>query len=140
MQLEDPMEEMQRRIQATCLHYGIGPDELGDRLFADSRRDREVIVAGEVQGGVMAVPLDVEAIKDSIRERGIEVLIVDPYVACHQVSENDNVEPPAAPPPNTPTREYGCVMNKLTREHIEAIRSSEIFLRVILWQCVLRFF
>jgi hypothetical protein len=92
MQLEDPMEEMQRRIQATCQHYGIKPEEIGDRLFVDSGRDRVIIVAQEIQGMVMAVPLDVEAIKASIRDRRIDVLIVDPYVASHQVSENDNVK------------------------------------------------
>jgi RecA-family ATPase len=32
---EDPRDEIERRIAATCIHYRIGPDDIEDRLFFD---------------------------------------------------------------------------------------------------------
>lgn len=89
---EDPMEELQRRIAGACIHYGITADALGDRLFVDSGRDSEIVIAREDRGGLsVAFPL-VEALIAEIRERQIDVLIIDPFVASHAVSENDNTK------------------------------------------------
>jgi RecA-family ATPase len=35
--LEDPREEIERRIAAICLHFNIKPEELGDRLLVGER-------------------------------------------------------------------------------------------------------
>lgn len=89
---EDPMEELQRRVAAACLHYKIAPDALGARLYVDSGRDKEIVVAKEHRGElVIAFPL-VEALTAEIRARGIDVMIIDPFVASHAVSENDNTK------------------------------------------------
>ena len=88
--LEDPQEELDRRIAAICLHYGIRPDDLSDRLHINSGRDQPCIVARQVSGGpVILVPV-VDSIIAEIQARQIDVLLVDPFVSCHKVGENDN--------------------------------------------------
>jgi hypothetical protein len=87
---EDPMEELQRRVAATCLHYRIRPEHLGDRLYVNSGRDSEIIVAREERNGLTICTPVVDAIVDQIRDLKIDVLIIDPFVASHRVNENDN--------------------------------------------------
>lgn len=87
---EDPMEELQRRVAAACLHYGIQREDIEGRFFVDSGRNTEIVIAREDRGNiVIAFPM-VEALTAEIRERKIDVLIIDPFVASHAVSENDN--------------------------------------------------
>jgi RecA-family ATPase len=87
---EDPLEEIQRRIQAACKHYKIPEAKLVGRLFVNSGRDMPIVLASENRGGlVLATPL-VEALKAEIRAREVDVLLIDPFVRCHRVSENDN--------------------------------------------------
>lgn len=89
---EDPEEELQRRIAAACVHFNITEADIGDRLFVDSGRDKEIVIAREDRNGFqIAIPV-VEALIDTIRRNGIDVLIVDPFVASHAVSENDNTK------------------------------------------------
>lgn len=89
---EDPLEELQRRIAAACIHYGIAEDDLGGRLFVDSGRDREIVIAREDRNGLLiAFPL-VDALVGEISARQIDVLVIDPFVASHAVSENDNTK------------------------------------------------
>ena len=89
---EDPMEELQRRVAAACIHYKIGPDDIAGRLYVDSGRDKEIVVAKEARGEmVIAFPL-VEALTAEIKARGIDVMIIDPFVASHAVNENDNMK------------------------------------------------
>lgn len=87
---EDPREELQRRVAATCLHYGISKEDLGDRLYLDSGRDKPIVLAEETRDGTkIAKPLVKQLIK-VIRERQIDSLVIDPFVSSHRVSENDN--------------------------------------------------
>lgn len=89
---EDPQEELQRRIAAACLHYGITPEDLGGRLYVDSGRDTEIVIVRETRDGVQVAEPVVEAIIREIRTNGIDVLQIDPFVASHAVSENDNTK------------------------------------------------
>jgi hypothetical protein len=90
--LEDPLDELNRRIAATALHYGITPDDIGDRLFVDSGRDAAMVIATDSRDGVkIAVPV-VDAIRSEIVEKRIDVMLVDPFVASHAVPENDNAK------------------------------------------------
>lgn len=87
---EDPLDELQRRIMAAALHYDLTPADLRGRLFVNSGRDTEIIIAQQDRNGVtVAVPV-VDAIMETIRENKIDVLIIDPFVSSHGVSENDN--------------------------------------------------
>lgn len=88
--LEDPRDELLRRIWATCLHHRIDPLELRGRLFCDSGRDRPLIIVQIAEDGtIVATPL-FDAIIESIRSRGIKLFIVDPFSLSHEVQENRN--------------------------------------------------
>lgn len=88
--LEDPAEETERRLHATAKWFKITPDEVAGRLYVDSGRQQRCVIAYESpHGATIAVPV-VEQIKAEIKAKGIDVLIVDPFVSSHEVSENDN--------------------------------------------------
>jgi len=89
---EDPKEELQRRIAAAALHYELSDADVGGRLFVDSGRDTEIVIAREDRNGAqVAVPV-VEALIQTVRANSIDVLIIDPFVASHSVAENDNTK------------------------------------------------
>ena len=87
---EDPAEELERRVGAAMLHFSIRPEDVEGRLFLDSGRTSSIVIAEQTKSGaVVAVPVvaDLEA---TILENKIGVAILDPFVAAHRVSENDN--------------------------------------------------
>lgn len=87
---EDPLDELQRRIMATAVYYGFDRSDFEGRLFANSGRTTEIVIAEQVRQGVMvAVPV-VDAVKATIFENGIDVVVIDPFVSSHRVTENDN--------------------------------------------------
>ena len=88
--LEDPIGEMKRRIQAAARRYNLTAQDIGDRLFVDSGREQPLVIAEQSRKGlVIRRPLADEIIAE-IKERKIDVLIIDPFVSCHRVTENDN--------------------------------------------------
>jgi hypothetical protein len=90
--LEDPEDELRRRVTAAAVHHRISPEDIADRLFLDSGRRANMVIATESRDGIeIAAPI-VEAIKAEIIANGIDVLQVDPFVACHAVAENDNTK------------------------------------------------
>jgi hypothetical protein len=88
--LEDPAEETERRLHATAKWVKISPQALEGRLYVDSGRDQRCVIAYESpHGATIAAPV-VAQITDEIKRRKIDVLIIDPFVSSHEVSENDN--------------------------------------------------
>jgi hypothetical protein len=88
--LEDPRDELQRRVTAAMLYHDIAPREIDGRLFINSGRQTPLVIAEESREGVRIVVPVVEALKREIIYRKIDVLIVDPFVASHRIGENDN--------------------------------------------------
>jgi hypothetical protein len=88
--LEDPLEEYERRIAAIMLHYGIDQAELNGRFFLDSGRGGRFVMAGAEKGGLVIRRPVIAAIKDQVIRNKIDLVIVDPFVACHTVAEGDN--------------------------------------------------
>jgi hypothetical protein len=88
--LEDPQEETMRRIQAAALHYRLTADDIGDRLFVDSGRDQRLVVATATRNGAVIVRPVVDGLISEIVARKIDVIVIDPFVSCHEASENDN--------------------------------------------------
>ncbi|HEY8577177.1 MAG TPA: AAA family ATPase [Devosia sp.] len=90
LNLEDPREETTRQIQAAALHYGLVPDDVGDRLYVDSGREQEFVIA-EAKGNfaLICAPV-VDSIIEQIRTHRLDCVVVDPFVSSHAVSENDN--------------------------------------------------
>lgn len=89
--LEDPLEEMQRRVLAAMKHYGIHPDEVRGRLFIDAGRDFRLKFATQTRHGIIPNAALVEHMLERIPERQIGAVFIDPFVAAHEVNENDNM-------------------------------------------------
>lgn len=87
---EDPMEETERRIGAACLKYGLGADDLEDWLFVGSGRDMPLVIAEQTATGTTILAPNVERVLDTAREFELDVIIIDPFVSSHAVTENDN--------------------------------------------------
>lgn len=88
---EDPLEELQRRVQAAALHYTLTEDDLGGRLFLDSGRAQRIRVAtDDRRNGITINRPIVESIVATMAENRIDALILDPFISTHGVPENDN--------------------------------------------------
>jgi hypothetical protein len=87
--LEDPREEIERRVLAICLHYGIKPHELQGRLFFDGR-EIEIVIAHQTRDGAKIAAPVVHALVAALTARNVDVFVLDPFISAHRVSENDN--------------------------------------------------
>ena len=87
---EDPLDELERRVAAICIHYGVDRAELDGQLFLNSGRDTEIVIATTTRNGTVIAQPVIDAMKATIQENGIDVVYLDPFVACHGASENDN--------------------------------------------------
>lgn len=88
---EDPQDELDRRLASACIHHGIAGHEIDGMLFVNSGREMPLITAKQTKDGAqVAIPV-VDALIEEIRSKGIDVMIIDPFVSSHAVSENDNM-------------------------------------------------
>ena len=89
--LEDGLDELEMQLVAAAMFHRVAQDACGDRIFLDSGPEgAELRIAIEDRDGYrIAVPV-VEALVAELIERQIDVLVVDPFVSSHGVSENDN--------------------------------------------------
>ena len=88
--LEDPEDEIQRRVQAVCKHYDVDPGELAGRFFTSSARGENFVVARQSRDGPVADTVRIEAIEREMKHNKIDVLFLDPFVQTHRLPENDN--------------------------------------------------
>jgi hypothetical protein len=87
---EDPRDELDRRIEAAMLHYGLKPAEVEGYLFTDVGREMPIIIATQTrQGAIIAKPM-VDAVIATILQNKIDALVIDPFIKSHKVTENDN--------------------------------------------------
>ncbi|WP_167358245.1 AAA family ATPase [Bradyrhizobium stylosanthis] len=90
LNLEDPYDEMQRRVTAAALHHGIDPRILNENLFMDSGRDQPLVVMTQQGRDTRIVEPVVKSLIAEMKDKRIDVLIIDPFVSTHEVEENDN--------------------------------------------------
>lgn len=88
--LEDPRDEMDRRIIAAMQHHHVSPEEIAGRLYVDTGRERALSTAIQTREGVQILKPELDALANEIEAREIDVLVIDPFVSSHQASENDN--------------------------------------------------
>ena len=88
--LEDPQEETARKVQAAAKHFNLSADDIGAQLYVNSGRYHSLVIAKEYRGSTIVLRPVIDNIVQQMREHGIDVLIVDPFVSCHEVSETDN--------------------------------------------------
>jgi RecA-family ATPase len=89
---EDPKIELERRIGAACRHFEISAAEIAGWLFVNSGRDENsrIVIAQETrEGTVINAPL-ATALIETITKNQIDVMLIDPFVSSHKVSENNN--------------------------------------------------
>ena len=87
---EDPQEENTRRIVAAATHHKLDPSKFADRLWIDSGRSLAFKVASMARGDLEVNEDVFLALEGAISQRGIDVLVLDPFVSIHSVPENDN--------------------------------------------------
>jgi hypothetical protein len=87
---EDPYDELLRRFAAAIKHYGLTEADIGDRLFVDSGRNLEILIAEEIRGNADVDTVLRDSIINEIKAKKIDVLIIDPFVSVHSINENDN--------------------------------------------------
>jgi hypothetical protein len=90
---EDPRDELERRITAVCQLHKIDRDELAadGRLFYDSGHDAPLNFATSTGPG--KTQFDDQTITwfvAKIKELKIDIVIIDPFISCHSIGENDN--------------------------------------------------
>ncbi|WP_286296516.1 AAA family ATPase [Aminobacter sp. SS-2016] len=87
---EDPVDEIDRRFHAAAKHFSVTEDQIGGRLFTDSGRDQEFVIARTEGRDIKVVEPFVAEMISEIKRREIDVVMVDPFVSTHEAQENDN--------------------------------------------------
>lgn len=89
LNLEDPQDEIDRRVTALALRYGICNETIDGRFFV-SPPDRGVTIAASGGDGFSVVHPDEKQIIEKVRDENIGVLGVDPFAESHTLEENSN--------------------------------------------------
>lgn len=87
---EDTRNTLRRRVTACMKHYGITREDVGDRLFIDAGRDQKIVTAIQTRSGAVIQRPVVDALILALQKQQVDVLVVDPFIKTHQISENDN--------------------------------------------------
>lgn len=88
--LEDGRHELRRRVRAAMLHHNITNEDVAGWLYlaVPGPEVGKLVVLDPrgrpVDGGFAAVVLD------TVKRRGIDIVILDPLIKTHRVPENDN--------------------------------------------------
>jgi len=85
---EDGRTELMRRVLAAMLHHSVSALEVHDwLLFANVSGHRLI----ETNGRGNRVPGTLEGwLRQRIKQLGVELVILDPFIKTHGVEENDN--------------------------------------------------
>ncbi len=87
---EDPQDEIDRRFHAAAKHFSVTNEQIAGRLFTDSGRDQEFVIARQEGRDLKIVEPFIREMVAEIRNREIDVVIIDPFVSTHEAQENDN--------------------------------------------------
>jgi hypothetical protein len=85
--LEDDLEEMQRRILAARIHYGITLDDLKGWLFYATSKG---IKLAEIRDGSRQIGMLETSLREAIERCRPDLIVLDPFVKLHALEENDN--------------------------------------------------
>ena len=88
--LEDSQDELDRQVSAACLFHGLVPDDCRNRLCVDSGLVQPLCTATEDRDGFAIAESVFDQLAATMRDRGISVVIVDPFVSSHAVRESSN--------------------------------------------------
>lgn len=89
--LEDPADELKRRMTAISIHHKIPLTDL-DNVHITSGRDNPLILAKQDSTGIVINKDAIDSVVEYIRKHNIVLFIADPFVRIHELSENDNMQ------------------------------------------------
>jgi AAA domain len=84
---EEPHEEIDRRVFATCQQHSVDLAELDGTLEVLSGLDDFPITIAKMEHG--GIVFD-EHVIGELSEAHDDLIIIDPFISCHKVAENDN--------------------------------------------------
>jgi hypothetical protein len=90
--LDDPMDELERRVAAIMIAHKIDRDELDGKLFLEDCDGHGLTLAAparDANGFYVANP-DELALTELIRENNIGLIVCDPFAESHTLEENSN--------------------------------------------------
>jgi hypothetical protein len=89
--LDDPLEELDRRYLALRMNYTLHCEDWKGWLFMESGDDRELVMAEiNPEDGFSVHHPDEDMVVAGIMQNKIGVLIVDPFAESHSLEENSN--------------------------------------------------
>lgn len=88
--LEDPMEELERRLAALMLRHKVGRNEVDGRFFLDDGEGRGLTLAALDEDGFTVVHPDEDALVNEIKANNIGIVVCDPFAESHTLEENSN--------------------------------------------------
>lgn len=88
--LEDPIDEMYRRLAATCILNNLPMKESLENVYVQSGLDRKLSLAKPI-GNTPRRLRDFSRLEEYVGDMGFLVVCLDPLVRAHSLSENDNM-------------------------------------------------
>jgi len=89
--LEDDDTELHRRIKAVKLHHRVADIDLARGLFVATPKGKRLVERQDSHGPLELGPLYAELVA-AIEKHEPALVVLDPFVKCHGVDENSNVE------------------------------------------------
>lgn len=91
---EDSRDMVAKKVQATCWKYGIKAEDISRKLVIEAFDTFDMrLMTGTDKGHVSVNEALVDRVKALISEAAFDVVIFDPFVACHQgMDENSNTQ------------------------------------------------
>jgi hypothetical protein len=86
--LEDDRDEMDRRIAAAMKHFDLRPQDIDGRLYVEA--DKSLVITNTTGAGTQIRTPIIDGLVDAIIRKGIDALLVDPFVSSHDAPENDS--------------------------------------------------
>lgn len=86
---EEGQDELFRRIRAVMMENKLNKTDFGGRFYIDSGETKPIIVATVKDNMVIHTP-DYDGLLAEVKNRKIDILVVDPFAETHSVTENSN--------------------------------------------------
>ena len=90
LNLDDPLDELDRRFLALRMHYALQAMDFEEFLFMESGDERKLTMARMADDGFTVLCPDEPMVAATIRSYGIGLMVVDPYAETNEVDENSN--------------------------------------------------
>jgi hypothetical protein len=88
--LEDNRNTLDKRIAAAMRHHGLSKEDIGDRLFTRGKGEIKLKIATQSKSSFQLQTKQLDALRAIVKNNGIDVLSIDPFISTHAINENDN--------------------------------------------------